>query len=60
MGKGGYGCLPGGVDVDGALAEGVCDFPSVTFLSDGRVAASFTDAQHREPAIAIELPPRPR
>ena len=55
VGRPGYGCLPGGVDVDGAAAEGVCDFPSVTFLSDGAVALSFTDPQHREPAIAIEL-----
>lgn len=55
MGRPGYGCLLGGAEVDGAAAEGVCDFPSVTFLSDGTVALSFTDPDHREPAIAIEV-----
>ena len=55
LGDGGYSCFPDSTAAD-LTAEGACDFPSVTFLRGGRLAVSFTDAAHREPAIAIELP----
>lgn len=55
LGSGGYSCFPDGTAAD-LTAEGACDFPSITFLRGGRIAVSFTDAAHREPAIAIELP----
>lgn len=54
LGDGGSGCFSGGSDAD--LQAAACDFPSVALLPDGRIVASFTDAAHREPALAIELP----
>lgn len=54
LGDGDYGCLVEGTDAE-QVSEGVCDFPSVALLPDGRIVASFTDAAHREPAVAIEL-----
>ncbi|MDP9067246.1 MAG: hypothetical protein M3N53_02715 [Actinomycetota bacterium] len=52
MGEGGYSCFPIGVK---AARDGSCDFPSITLMPGGRIAVSFTDAAHPEPAVAIEL-----
>lgn len=57
LGNGDYSCFPGGTNAR-LVAEGACDFPSITFVRSGRIAASFTDSDHREPAIAIQLPRR--
>lgn len=51
IGRGDHSCLPGGI----SGADAFCDFPSLTLLPGGRITASFTDASHQEPAIAIQL-----
>lgn len=33
----------------------VFDFPSLALLPGGRIAVSFTDAAHKDPAVAVEL-----
>ena len=57
VGDGGYSCFVDGQDAE-LVAEDACDFPSVALLPDGRIVASFTDADHPDPAVAIELPRR--
>lgn len=60
LGRGDFSCLVGGVSVSGGKPQASCDFPSITLLEGGRFAVSFTDATHREPAVAIELESRRR
>lgn len=56
LGAADFGCRPGGLATTTA-PDGNCDFPSVVLLPGGRIAASFTDAAHPEPSIAVQLQP---
>ena len=56
LGNADFSCLVGGVGLGGGTQpDGICDFPSITFVDGGRIAVSFTDAAHPEPAVAIQL-----
>ena len=55
LGDGDFSCFVGGTSAT-MTAEAACDFPSITFVDGGRIAVSFTDAAHPEPAIALQLP----
>lgn len=41
--------------VGGVTATPRFDFPSIAILNTGKIAVSFGDSKHREPAVAIEL-----
>lgn len=55
IGKGGFNCLPDKRAFEGETPDAACDFPSLTYLPGGRLAVSFTDSAHREPALAIQI-----
>lgn len=52
----GLGDLDTGAGLTSTASERF-DFPTVTLLPGGRIAVSFGDSLHRDPAIAVELGP---